>query len=365
MSPRVVFGVPVFNKAAYLEEAVGSLLAQTYRDLAVVVIDDRSDDDSLAVARRLAGADPRLEVHVNERRLGMLDNTRRAFALARERFPQAEFWALGSDHDVWQPEFVMRLVALLDAHPEAVLAYPLSERIDEDGEPYPGAKPARGFETLAVADRRERMRVTFRGMAAGSMIYGLFRATALDRHYRSVLVPDRLLLSELALRGPFAQAPDVLWQRRFRGLAELERQRRAFWPGGVPRHARLPWWLQHAGAFFWAYAVRGEGASSAIGRAEGARLARDYLRLALALRFRRRKARARRRVRRYTPRRLAWRARGWLLNRYGARLGPRMRDALAAMEGHALTRPLARRAQPRFERAAESLGRPREEAGAR
>jgi hypothetical protein len=61
-----------------------------------------------------------------------------------------------------------------------------------------------------------------------------------------VLVPDRLLLSELALRGDLIQADEVLWHRRFRGLAELERQRRAFFPDGVPRYAAVPWWLQHS-----------------------------------------------------------------------------------------------------------------------
>ena len=229
MTPRVVFGVPVFNKAAYLEESIGSLLAQSFRELAVVLIDDRSEDETVAVARRIAARDGRLEVYVNERRLGMLDNTRRALELSRRRFPEAEYWALGSDHDVWKPTFAERLVALLDAHSEAVLACPLSERIDARGEPFPGAKPPRGFDTLGVTGPRERMHAAFAGMSAGSMIYGLFRASALDElgHYRSVLVPDRLLLSELALRGAFAQEPAVLWCRRFRGLAELERQRLA------------------------------------------------------------------------------------------------------------------------------------------
>jgi hypothetical protein len=87
-------------------------------------------------------------------------------------------------------------------------------------------------------------------MAAGDMIYGLFRADALRRvgGYRPVLVPDRLLLTELALLGTFVQAPEILWRRRFRGLANLERQRQVFWPAGAPAYARAPWWLQHVGA---------------------------------------------------------------------------------------------------------------------
>ena len=63
----------------------------------------------------------------------MLHNTRQALWRARELFPDAEFWALGSDHDVWDPRFLDVLVGLLDAHPEAVLAYPDPDRIDARG----------------------------------------------------------------------------------------------------------------------------------------------------------------------------------------------------------------------------------------
>ena len=360
---RVVFGIPMFNKAAYLEPAVESLLAQTFDDLAIVLIDDRSDDDSMAVAERFAARDARVEVHRNERRLGMLENTRRALTLALERHPEAEFWALGSDHDLWQPEFVARLVGLLDAHPDAVLAYPRAERIDEYGAPYPGAKTPAGFDTLGLDDRRTRLEEAFRGMAAGNMIYGLFRVRDIAAlgHYRPVLVPDRLLLSELALRGTFAQAPEILWQRRFRGLARLDRQRSAFWPDGAPGYARLPWWLQQAGMVLVAYGVRGEGREVGIGRAEGVALAWLYLRLAVAHRFRRRRIRIARWGRRHHPRRLARGAFRWLVDRYGPRVGAAGRRLAGRLDRHEATRPLARAILQRVERQGRELAERRRE----
>ncbi|HWT22323.1 MAG TPA: glycosyltransferase family 2 protein, partial [Solirubrobacteraceae bacterium] len=324
--PRVVIAAPLFNKAAYLEEAVGSLLAQTWTDFALLLIDDRSDDATGKIARGFAAADPRVEYHRNERRLGMLGNTNRAFALARARHPEAEFWALGSDHDVWDPRWLETLVALLDAHPDAVLAYPQTVRIDEHGRPYDrGGKPPWRSETAGLGDPRARLRAAYRGMVAGDMIYGLFRASALDdigTLYRPVLVPDRLLLSELALRGATVQAPAVLWRRRFRGLATLDRQRRSFFLDDVPRHAHLPWWAQHTAALALAYVVRGQGPGS---RREGVVLTAEYLRLALAHRGRRRLARVRRTVRRYTPQRLARRASNRLIDRYGVDVGGAIR----------------------------------------
>jgi hypothetical protein len=111
------------------------------------------------------------------------------------------------------------------------------------------------------------------------MIYGLFRMTALEHvgRYRPVLIPDRLLLSEVALHGQFVQAPEILWRRRFRGLAELDRQRALFWPEGAPAYAKLPWWLQHAALVAWDYGVAGKGAAIGIGRGAGLALAGTYL----------------------------------------------------------------------------------------
>lgn len=357
-----MIGAPLYGKAAYLREAVGSILGQTYEDFALLLIDDRSPDETLDVAHELADYDSRVHVILNEERLGMLGNTNRALELARERFPDAEFWALGSDHDVWNPRWLDTLVGLLERHPTAVAAYPQTQRIDENGRPYNDKPPWRS-DTIAIHPRRQRMHATFRGMVAGDMVYSLFRLRALPAVlYRPVLVPDRLLLTEMSLQGPFVQAEGILWQRRFRGLAELDRQRRAFFLEDPPRYTRLPWWLQHVGAFVWAHAVRGE-AWPAIGRLEGARLAGDYLGLSMALRYRRRLARAKRRVRRVripipgiNLRRILRRSTRRTVNRFGPVVGPWLRRRLRAAERIRILRPVATRGAVLIDNANAALG---------
>ena len=278
-TPRVVIAAPLYNKARWLPEAVESLLAQRYADFALLLIDDRSDDGTTGLARAYAERDGRVHLIVNQRRLGMLANTNRALTLALERFQDASYWALASDHDRWEPRWLEALVALLDDNPDAVLAYPLTRRIDEHGHEYQRQKPPWRFETVGEPDARLRMRHAFRRMAAGDMIYGLFRLEVLRNLglYRPVLIPDRLLLSELALRGQFVQAPEILWRRRFRGLAELDRQRALFWPDGAPAYSRLPWWVQHAALVAWDYGWAGKGNAVGIGRGAGLRLAAAYL----------------------------------------------------------------------------------------
>jgi glycosyltransferase involved in cell wall biosynthesis len=325
MSPRVAIGAPIYNKARWLPEAVESLLGQTFGDFALVLIDDGSDDGSADIARAFAERDARVHLHVNERRLGMLGNTNRALELPLERFPGAEYCALASDHDLWSPRWLESLVALLDADPGAVLAYPQTRRIDDDGREFERQKAPWRLQTAGIADPRERMRAAFRGMVAGDMIYGLFRADALRRvgGYEPVLVPDRLLLSRLALEGAFVQAPEVLWRRRFRGLADLDRQRRLFWPDGVPLYARAPWWLQH---------------TVMLARDGGARVALDYLELSLRHRLWRRSRRLK----------------GRTIRARNALLAPPVR---AALRVPAVRRALTASVVPALARAEETLER--------
>lgn len=279
--PRVAIAAPVYGQARHVAAALGSILAQTERDLALLVLDDCSPDQTLAIARELATSDERVVVERNPRRLGTLGNTRRAWERAQELFPAAQFWALASDHDHWDPRWLELLLSAIERRPGAVLAYPLTQRIDELGEPVDGVRTWR-CETVGVSDPLQRLRRSYRCMVAGDMIYGLFRVEALRRvgHYRSVLVPDRLLLAELAVQGEFLQVPELLWRRRYAGLADLERQRRAFWPdGAAPAHSRLPWWLQHVGLVAWERAVLGRSGSRRDGRALAWALLREGVRL--------------------------------------------------------------------------------------
>ena len=277
---RVVFGAPLYNHAADLPEALESLLTQSYRDFRLVCVDDQSTDATSEIVRTYADQDPRIVYTRNPRRLGMIDNWRRAFELALEDTPGAEYFAWASDHDVWHPRWLHALVAVLDRYPETVLAYPRNRRIGPDG--VMTDKRPWTFETAGVDELRIRFRLTMRHMSAGNMIYGLARVQSIRRAgvFRHVLVPDRLLLMELALDGQFRQVPEILWFRRWYGpIFSLRRQRRAFFPAGRPLYAYVPWWISHATVLTWTLGIRGDR-RPLIGRSTGVRLGARYLRLA-------------------------------------------------------------------------------------
>lgn len=254
---RVAVGATLFNRSAYLEEAVSSLLAQTYEDFTLALVDDASTDDTEAIARRLARSDDRIVYVRNERRLGMLGSWRLAYRVAKDHTPSLEYFAWASDHDVWDPRFLERLVAAMDEDPSVVLAYPRSARIDEHGAFVREHRNA--LDTIGISDPIRRLYRVSSEMVAGNVVYGLMRADALERAavFRDVLYPDRLLVAELALRGAHRHVPELLWHRRFEVRdGRLDRQRAALWPDGAPWYARLPAWMPHAAVLARLYGPR-------------------------------------------------------------------------------------------------------------
>jgi len=278
-SPRVVIGGLLFNHAGEFREAIESILVQTYPDFALLLVDDGSTDETAAIAQEYAARDPRVTYHRNAERLGMVDNSCHAFALARERYPDAEYFAWASDHDLWHPRWLQRLVDALDRHPDVVLAYPKNRRIGRAGEIL--ARKPWAFDTFGMTNAWTRVNHSVRRMSAGNMVYGLYRVESLAAAgvYRRVLVPDRLLMTELAVLGQFKQVPEVLWYRRWYGrIFSLGRQRANFFPGRRPLYMYLPWWFSHGISLFWTFAVEGKAAPR-LSKAAGAWLAIRYLAL--------------------------------------------------------------------------------------
>jgi hypothetical protein len=184
----------------------------------------------------------------NEKRLGLIANWRRVFELSRSLHPDGTYFAWGSDHDLWEPEWAETLVRALEGSPSSVLAYPWTSRIDAGKTPTSRAVRSAGVD---IDEPVKRLRRSYDLLAAGDMIYGMFRVGALERCgvFPRVIAPDRLLLAELSLQGPFVQVPEVLWHRRRDVRFSLGRQRASLFGEDPPWHARLPWWVQHLGAF--------------------------------------------------------------------------------------------------------------------
>lgn len=271
-APSVAIGVALHNRAPYLNEALDSLLGQSFRHFSLVLVDDGSTDDTERVARAYEQRDARVRYVRLDGRRGMVAAWRTAFEEATAT--GALYFAWGSDHDRWHPDWLATLVATLEANPSVVLAYPVTQRMDPSGAFL--EKPVRQFETFGVADRRARWTLLSRSdsLAAGDMVYGLMRADAVGRAgvFREVLCPDRLLVAELTLQGQIRQVPQLLWFRRQFATGSIARQRTTLYAPGARRpSAFTPPWYMHARAL-WAVYGREGGAPPGLTRPAVARL---------------------------------------------------------------------------------------------
>lgn len=140
MTPGLVTTIiPVFNRPAQLSEAVQSVLDQDYRPIEIIIVDDGSTDETLAVARALQQSHPDIVRAISKINGGP--------GLAREhgrQRAQGEFIQYLDSDDVLLPgKFSAQAAALLHA-PEAGVAYGITLFRDASGEARPSPHKATG-----------------------------------------------------------------------------------------------------------------------------------------------------------------------------------------------------------------------------
>lgn len=153
MEPGLVTTIiPVYNRAAMLREAVASVLAQTYRPIEVVIVDDGSTDDTPSVADALARAHPG-EVRVIHQENRGVGPAREAGRLAaRGELIQH----LDSDDILYPRKFELQ-VAGLRARPECGASYGWTRAVVVDElHPDPARRTGERIETMFPAMLAER-----------------------------------------------------------------------------------------------------------------------------------------------------------------------------------------------------------------
>jgi len=134
--PVVSICLPVLNGEAFLQQSLESALGQTFGDFELVIVDDCSTDSSTEIIRQFAHADQRIVWWQNEVRLGLFENYNRCMDRAIGTFikPFAQ-------DDLLAPQMLSKQVALLNQHPDSVLATTKRMIIDEFGRPVSEAPP--------------------------------------------------------------------------------------------------------------------------------------------------------------------------------------------------------------------------------
>ncbi|MBI5247336.1 MAG: glycosyltransferase [Elusimicrobia bacterium] len=180
MTPGLVSVVVTsYNHAQYLPQRMESLLAQTYRPLEIIVVDDASTDGSAKVLFRWEG-DPRVKLVVLGVNGGAAAASNTGAALA-----SGEYLMFAECDDFDRPEHIARLVAALKAS-SAGVAFCRSELVDARGaalgDDFENREPA--FRALCAKDalipRRLMQRFLLRACVVPNMSAALIRKAAFD-----------------------------------------------------------------------------------------------------------------------------------------------------------------------------------------
>ena len=241
--------MPLYNAERYLEEALESLLGQSFDDFELVISDNASTDRTGDICRAYAEKDERIKYFCMRRNYGVIDNFNNAFRLSTGEYFK---WAAGDD--VCDPDYLLRAVEVLDQDLSTVLVWGKTVGIDERGQRVPLEHELTDMNS-AVSVYSPDPTIRFRRLMRNiwwvdGPFYGLIRAETLEAtrwlHPRH-MSGDQILLTELSLAGRFYELPEEMLllrvhagktssqQRTLRDRSKLVYQRD---PGRGP----IGWW---------------------------------------------------------------------------------------------------------------------------
>jgi glycosyltransferase involved in cell wall biosynthesis len=129
-TPMVSFVVPCYKFAHFLVECVGSILSQSYEDVEVIIIDDRSPDDTAAIARGILAAHQEREIFYiyNAENLGNIRTYNKGISIARGKY----IWILSPDDRLRSRDIIRKYVRLMESNSELGYVFCAAHRVEGD-----------------------------------------------------------------------------------------------------------------------------------------------------------------------------------------------------------------------------------------
>jgi glycosyltransferase involved in cell wall biosynthesis len=239
INPKVSIGLAVYNGEEYLQEAIDSILAQTFTDFELIISDNASTDRTAEICQAYAAQDERVRYHRNPTNIGGANNENQTFKMSH-----GEYFRWAADDDICAPTLIEECVKILDQDPSVVLCYSNTILIDKDGNRIEFAEITKAESN----DAYQRFRAIAKSNDRCEQTYGLIRSkvlrnTELEQNYTN---SDRTLLAEIALYGKFYEIPEYLFYKRFhpKNMYIDWRTRMAWFDPSNKGKIVFPWWLQ-------------------------------------------------------------------------------------------------------------------------
>jgi Glycosyl transferase family 2 len=123
---QVTVLIPNYNREEHLGCCLESIRAQTFTDWTAIIGDNASTDQSAEIVRSFE--DPRFRLVQRKQNIGYIRNTNLLIAEV-----QTELVAILHSDDWWEPDFLVRLIDLLDCSPSALIAVCAARHVFETG----------------------------------------------------------------------------------------------------------------------------------------------------------------------------------------------------------------------------------------
>jgi glycosyltransferase involved in cell wall biosynthesis len=202
MNPLLSVLMTSYNREQYIGEAIKSVQASTFTDWELIIVDDGSKDNTLAIARGYADKDIRIKVYVNETNLGDYPNRNRVASYAKGKYLKY----LDAD-DIIYPFGLEVMVGYMERFPDA--GFGLSFSVIDDVFPYP--RLLQSAETI----RSEYLKKSYIGVGPSASI---IRKSAFDQvggFSGKQFIGDTELWLKLAAQFPLVlMNPSLNWWRQ-------------------------------------------------------------------------------------------------------------------------------------------------------
>ena len=226
--PKVDVNLFVYNGEQSVGVAIESVLAQSWPNLGLTIIDDGSTDRTHHILADFAQRFPAIQVKRNRSNAGAVAGFQLAFGHG-----DADFVMPKSGDDLIAPDFIEKTMAVLLAHPDTAMCH-AAGLVFTEGAGVRARYPSEHCLHATGPDPVKRARAVMERYTSSPSFWGVFRRDAVDRlariRYRAGW--DHALLAELALYGEIRHVAEPLYWRRDGGKPILQLARAATERGG-------------------------------------------------------------------------------------------------------------------------------------
>lgn len=231
-TPTVSIGLPVYNGAQFIKKAIDSILAQTYTDFELIIVDNSSTDDTVKICEEFVQRDNRVRLVQNEANIGAAPNFNKSFELSSGKYFK---WFA---HDDWiEPTYLEACVDVLEKQPDISICHTETRVYTEDEEfEYDYYDDFDGMNE----NKTKRFMSVVRDTPNVFTVFGIMRK---DEMARTMLMgsnpgADRTFVAEMVLIGKVLLLPEHLYLNRSTRSARMYRDSRSWWDAEERKHHR-------------------------------------------------------------------------------------------------------------------------------